>query len=188
MLVLILGLVIFFGVHSVRLLAPGWRAQQMTLNEGRWKGLYSVASLAGLVLMVWGWILYRPSAAQVYLPPGWGRHVTMLLVWLGLIAVVSAYQPVGRIKASLQNPFLVGIALWAAGHLLANGDLAAVLLFGSFLVYSIIDIVAITARRPPKAVFVSYRGDIIAVAAGTVVYLLLILWLHGILFGVSPLG
>jgi uncharacterized membrane protein len=188
MLVLILGLIIFFGAHAVRLVAPGWRATQLAANEGRWKGLYSLASFLGLILIVWGYIIYRPQAGQLYVPPDWGRHVTMLLVWLALIAIPAAYQPVGRIKATLQNPFLIGVILWSAGHLLANGDLAGVLLFGSFLVYSVIDVVAIMGRREPRPVFVSYRGDIISVVAGTVVYLVLVLWLHGLLFGVSPLG
>ncbi|MDR3470755.1 MAG: NnrU family protein [Devosia sp.] len=188
MLVLILGLIVFFGAHSVRLLAPGWRAAQLAANAGRWKGLYSLASLLGLVLIVWGYVIYRPQAGQLYVPPGWGRHVTMLLVWLALTSVTAAYQPVGRIKASLQNPFLIGIILWSAGHLLANGDLAGVLLFGCFFVYGVIDVVTVMGRGDPRPVFASYRGDIVSVVAGTVVYLVLVLWLHGLLFGVSPLG
>ena len=94
----------------------------------------------------------------------------------------------GRIKATLQNPFLIGVILWSAGHLLANGDLAGVLVFGCFLAYSVIDVIAIMARGDTKPVYTGYRGDIIAVVAGTAVYLLLVLWLHGLLFGVSPLG
>ena len=188
MIVLILGLVLFFGIHSVRLVASGWRARQIAFNAGRWKGLYSLVSLVGFGLIVWGWHLFRADAPQVYLPPDWGRHVTMLFVWLGFISLISAYQPVGRIKATLQNPFLIGVILWSAGHLLANGDLAGVLVFGCFLVYSVIDVIAIMARGDTKPVFTGYRGDIIAVVAGTAIYLLLVLWLHGLLFGVSPLG
>jgi uncharacterized membrane protein len=188
MAVLLLGLIVFFAAHTARMLAPGWRAAQVAASEGRWKGLYSLVSLIGFVLTVWGWILYRPEAPQVYLPPDWGRHVAMLLVWLALVFVASAYQPVGRIKATLQNPFLVGIILWSVGHLLANGDLAGVLVFGSFLVYAVWNLIAVSRRGEPRATFATWRGDAVALVVGTVLYLLLVLWLHGLLFGVSPLG
>ncbi len=188
MLVLILGLVIFFAVHLVRVVAPGWRQAQVAAAEGRWKGIYSFASLAGFVLIVWGWIIYRPEAPQVYVPPDWGRHLTMLFVWLALIFVVAAYQPAGRIKAALQHPFLVGVILWSIGHLLANGDLAGVLVFGAFLIYGVVDLIASSRRNQPQAVFSTYRGDVVAIAVGTAAYLLLVFWLHAVLFGVSPLG
>jgi uncharacterized membrane protein len=188
MAVLLLGLIVFFGAHTVRMLAPGLRAAQVAANAGRWKGLYSLVSLIGFVLIVWGWILYRPEAPQLYAPPDWGRHVTMLLVWLALVSIASAYQPVGRIKATLQNPFLVGVALWSVGHLLANGDLAGVLVFGGFLVYAVWNLIAVSRRGEPRAVFATWRGDAVALVVGTVLYLLLVFWLHGLLFGVSPLG
>lgn len=188
MLVLILGLLLFFGVHAVRMVAPGVRATQIAANEGRWKGLYSLLSLAGLALTVWGYILYRPQADQLYVPPEWGRHVTYALVLLGLISLTAAYQPAGRIKSTLQHPFLVGVILWSIGHLLANGDAAGVLLFGAFLVYSVINLIAELRRNQPKAVFAGYRGDIIAIVGGAVAYVVILLWLHGLLFGVSPIA
>lgn len=188
MLVLVLGLVVFFGVHLVRMVAPGLRAAQVAKGERRWKGLYALASLVGFGLIIWGWIIYRPDAPQIYDPPEWGRHLTMLLVLLAFIGVVAAYQPAGRIKATLQHPFIVGIMLWSAGHLLANGDLAGILVFGSFLFYSIWNLVSETQRDQPRAVFGGYRGDVVAVIVGLVAYALFVLWLHAFLFGVSPLG
>ena len=188
MLVLIIGLLLFFGIHAVRMIAPGFRAAQIAANEGRWKGIYSLLSLVGLVLIVWGYILYRPQADQLYIPPEWGRHVTYAFVLLGLISLTSAYQPVGRIKSTLQHPFLVGVILWSLGHLLANGDAAGVLLFGAFLVYSVINLIAELRRGQPKPVFVGYRGDIIAIVGGAVAYVVILLWLHGLLFGVNPMA
>lgn len=188
MLVLVLGLVIFFAAHLTRMVVPQWRAAQVAVNERRWKGLYALVSLVGFVLIVWGWVLYRPEAPQLYDPPSWGRHAAMLLVLLALIGVVAAYQPAGRIKATLQHPFIVGVMLWSVGHLLANGDLAGVLVFGSFLVYSAWNLASEMGRDQPRATFAGYRGDVVAVAAGVVVYVILLYWLHALLFGVSPLG
>lgn len=188
MLVLIAGLVVFFGVHAVRMLAPGWRDAQVAANEGRWKGLYSLLSLLGFVLLVWGYALYRPVAPQLYVPPDWGRHVTYVLVWLGLIGLSAAYQPPGRIRATLQHPFLVGVMLWAIGHLLANGDAAGALVFGAFLAYAVWNIIAVQRRGLPRVAYVTWRGDLVAVVVGSVAYLLLVLWLHQVLFGVSPMG
>jgi len=187
MTILIAGLVIFFAVHLARVVAPGWRERQATAHPGAWKGLYALASLIGFALIVWGWIVWRPEAPQLYVPPSWGRHAAMLLVPLGLIAIAAAYQPAGRIRATLQHPFLVGIMLWALAHLLANGDLAGVLVFGSFLAYGLVDIVA-ALGRPARVGFATWRGDAVAVTAGIVLTAALVLGLHQTLFGVSPLA
>ncbi len=186
---LILGLIVFFGIHVVRMVAPGFRAARIeALGEGPWKGIYSVVALVGLVLIVWGWMQYRAEAPQVYVPPEWGRHVTALLVLIAFILLGAGNGPVGRIRATLVHPFLIGIMLWAAGHLFANGDLASVLLFGAFLVYAIVNRIAVGFRSEPAPVFATYRGDIIAIVSGIVLYLVFVLWLHGLLFGVVPLG
>jgi uncharacterized membrane protein len=188
MLVLIAGLVLFFGAHSVRMLAPGWRETQLAANERRWKGLYALVSLAGFVLLVWGYALYRPEAPQLYVPPEWGRYVTYILVWLGLVSLAAAYGPPGFIRSTLQHPFLTGVILWAIGHMLANGDAAGVLVFGAFLVYAIWNRIAVMGRNLPRVEYVTWRGDLIAIVVGTVIYLLLALWLHQWLFGVSPMA
>ncbi|MEQ1901929.1 MAG: NnrU family protein [Devosia sp.] len=188
MIALILGLVLFFGMHAIRMLAPGLRDAQIAASEGRWKGLYSLVSLAGFVLIVWGYILYRPDAPQLYLPPDWGRYAAIVLVWLGFVCLVAAYQPVGRIKATIQHPMLTGIALWSAGHLLANGDGAGFIVFGAFLVYSLWNLAAQFRRDQPRPAFAGYRGDIVALVSGTIAYAAILLWLHAWLFGVNPMA
>lgn len=187
MAILVAGLVIFFAVHCVRIVAPAFRDRQIAANEGRWKGLYSLASLVGFALIVWGWIVFRPEAPEVYTPPDWGRHVTILLVLLAFIMLPTAYQPPGRIRTWLQHPFLTAIILWSLGHLFANGDLASVLLFGSFLLYGIVDRIAAARRPTPAPVYQGPRGDIVGIVVGLVLFAVFVLGLHAFLFGVSPL-
>jgi uncharacterized membrane protein len=188
MAILILGLVIFFAVHCVRIVAPGLRSSQLAANEGRWKGLYSLASLVGFALIVWGWISYRPVAPDVYIPPDWGRHVTIVLVLLAFIALPTAYQPPGRIRTWLRHPFLTAVILWSLGHLFANGDLASVLLFGSFLAYGIVDRIAVAFRPDPPPVYAGPRGDIVGLVVGLILFAVFVFGLHAVLFGVSPIA
>jgi uncharacterized membrane protein len=188
MAILILGLVVFFAVHCVRIVAPGFRAGQVAANQGRWKGLYSLASLVGFALIVWGWISFRPVAPDVYVPPDWGRHVTIVLVLLAFIAIPTAYQPPGRIRTWLRHPFLAAIILWSLGHLFANGDLASVLLFGSFLAYGIVDRIAVAFRPDPPPVYAGPRGDIVGIVVGLVLFAIFVFGLHAFLFGVSPVA
>jgi uncharacterized membrane protein len=186
MLVLVLGLVIFFGIHSVRIAAGDFRDAQIATNERRWKGLYSLVSIVGLVMIVWGWSLYRPEAPEIYEPPPWGRHVASVLVLAAFISLAAAYRPSGSIRHRLKHPMLVGIILWAIGHLLTNGDLASLLVFGAFLVYAIVDLIAVIPRGDPAPAVVQPRSDLIAAGIGLVAFVLFGLWLHGWLFGVSP--
>ena len=120
--ILIAGLVVFFGVHLVRVVAPDFREAQIAVNERRWKGVYTLVSFAGLALIIWGWNVYRPEAPEIYEPPSWGRHLAALLVLLAFISF-AASGPAGRIKHWIKHPMLTGTILWSAGHLLANGDL-----------------------------------------------------------------
>ena len=186
MLFLILGLVIFFGIHSVRIVAAGFRDAQIATNAGRWKGLYALVSIVGFALIVWGWRLYRPEAPEIYEPPAWGRHVAWLLVLAAFIALASAYLPAGQIKHRLKHPMLAGIILWAIGHLLANGDLASLLVFGGFLLYAIVDRIAVMSRDDPAPTVVKPSSDLIAAGIGVVAFAAFGFWLHGWLFGVSP--
>jgi uncharacterized membrane protein len=189
MLILIAGLVIFFAVHAVRMVAPGWRDRQIAVNERRWKGLYALASLVGFVLIVWGWMAFRAEAPQVYAPPDWGRHAAELFVLLAFIALPAAYSPAVQIRRwTGGHPMLAAVILWSAGHLFANGDLASVLLFGGFLVYGIANRVAVISRGPTTTRGAGWRGDVIAAAIGIVAYLVFGLWLHGLLFVVNPFG
>jgi len=186
MLVLVFGLVIFFGTHSVRIAAAGFRDAEIATNERRWKGLYSLLSIIGFVLIVWGWSLYRPNAPEIFEPPSWGRQVASVLVLAAFVFLAAAYLPAGSIKHRLKHPMLVGIILWAIGHLLANGDLASLLVFGAFLVYAIVDLIAVIPRGDPAPAVVRPLSDLIAVGIGLVAFAFFGLWLHGWLFGVSP--
>jgi len=186
MAILVLGLVVFFAIHLVRIVAPGFRAAQIAAGENRWKGIYTVISLVGLGLIIWGWRVYRLEAPEVYAPPEWGRHVTPLLVLVAFILIAAANAPAGYIRHYLKHPFLTGIILWSLGHLLANGDLASLLLFGSFLVYSVVALVAVIPRGDPAPAIVRPRSDIIAIVAGAVVFAVFGFWLHGWLFNVEP--
>ncbi|WDR01253.1 NnrU family protein [Devosia algicola] len=117
MLVLLLGLFLFFAIHSVRMVVPAFRADQLASNPRRWKGIYALVSAVGLGLVVWGWWLFRPVADQLYEPPSWGRHLAMLLVWVAFIMIVASdiHMPAGRIKHWVKHPMLVGVGLWSAG-------------------------------------------------------------------------
>jgi uncharacterized membrane protein len=186
---LILGLVVFLGIHSVAIVAPGWRdAQAMRLGERPWKGLYSLVSIAGFVALVVGYGIARQSPVVLYTPPTWTRHLALLLMLPVFPLLLAAYLP-GRIKAALKHPMLVSVKLWAAAHLLANGTLADVLLFGGFLAWAVADRIAVK-RRPPRstpAAPASALNDTIAVAGGLALYALFVMGGHRWLVGVSPL-
>jgi uncharacterized membrane protein len=188
MTILILGLLVFLGVHSTRIVAGPFRDAQVAANPKRWKGLYSLASGLGFVLIIVGWIQFRPGAAPLYDPPAWGRHAAMALVWVAFILLAGANGPVGRIKATVRHPMLLGVILWSAGHLLANGDQASTLLFGAFLAWAVADLLAALRRGEPAPVVTKPAADLVSVVAGTALYLLFVFFLHRLLFGVSPLG
>ena len=192
MLILMAGLVIFLGVHSLRIVSESGRdAMVDRLGEQRYKGAYSVLSLAGFLLIVYGYGAARGEASQVYLPPDGLRHLTMLLVPIGFILVAAAYVPTGRIKTAVAHPMALGVGFWALGHLLANGTSADILLFGAFLVWAVADYAASyrrTGGRPADGGAPAMKGDILAVAVGVILSAIFIGGLHLWLFGVSPLG
>ncbi|MCD7059756.1 NnrU family protein [Pelagibacterium xiamenense] len=188
MWVLILGLVLFLGAHSVRIVAPAWRDAQIAERPGAFKGIYTLVSLVGLVLIIWGFGLARPETAFVFTPPDWGVHAASLLVILGFIGIAAAYLPAGRIKAWLKHPMVVGVALWALGHLLANGDLASLLLFGAFLLWAVVDRIAAGRRPDPVPQAGPVTNDLLAIVVGAAVGLVFALWLHAPLIGVAPFG
>jgi uncharacterized membrane protein len=189
---LIAGLVVFFAAHSVGLVAPAWRARQIArIGLGPWKLAYAAISVAGLVLVVWGFRMARADAIVVWQPPVWTRHVTVLLTVVGFALIAAAYIPGTRVKAALGHPMTAGVALWATGHLIADGRLADVVLFGAFLVWALITFV--TRRRRDRDAGVdsgagSLASDALAIVAGIVVSLLFALYLHGPLIGVRPFG
>lgn len=186
MLILILGLVIFFGIHSVRMVAGGFRDAQVAAGEMRWKGLYTLISLVGFALIVWGWIVYRAEAPELYAPPDWGRNVNWAFTLVAFILFATANMPAGYLRHRLKHPMLVGTMLFTVGHLLANGDMASVLTFGAFLVYAVVNFFAVIPRGDPAPAVVAPRSDIIAVVAGGVLFFVFGAFLHGWLFGVNP--
>jgi len=189
MAVLIIGLVVFLGVHCVALAAPAFRSSAIArLGEGPWKGLYSLVAAAGLALIVYGFYLARESPMVLYSPPGWMRYVTFLLMLPVFPLFIAAYLP-GRIKTAIKHPLLAAVKFWALAHLLANGTLADVLLFGGFLAWAVVD--RISLKRRVQSVPAAPAGrfnDLIAVVAGLALYVFFIEWAHLRLFGVSPLS
>ena len=150
MLVLLLGLVLFLGVHSVRIVAPAWREAMIARRgDNAWKGLYSLVAGLGLVLIVWGYGLARLDPVVLYAPPLWARHIALVLMMPVVVMLAAAYIP-GRIKSALKHPMLAAVKLWAVAHLIANGTLADVLLFGSLLAWAVVDRISLK-RRPATA-------------------------------------
>ena len=192
MAVLILGLVLFLGVHSTRIVADGWRTQMMArLGEKPWKGVYALLSIAGFVLLVWGYGLARQSPVVLWTPPVGMRHVAALLMLLAFILLVATYVPRNAIKATLHHPMLLSVKVWALAHLLANGTLAGVVLFGAFLVWAVCCFKAARGRdRAAQTVYPpgTAAGTAITVGVGMVAWAVFAFWAHGVLIGVRPLG
>ncbi|WP_084396832.1 NnrU family protein [Henriciella aquimarina] len=191
MVYLIAGLVLFFGCHlfsSFRSRAAG-RDLRVRMGYGPYMGLYSLVAVAGLVLIVIGYGAMRPSMV-VWSPPVGLKHLNVLIQLFAFVILFAAYTPTGRIKKTLKHPMLVGVKLWATGHLLANGELNSIILFGSFLAYAVIDRIAVKKRGdngPPADVKPALMGDVFAVAIGTGLWVAMLLWLHPILFGMPAL-
>jgi len=188
MTVLILGLVLFLGIHTLTTLREPRAALIGRMGEGPYKGLYSVVSAIGLVLIVWGFVRYRDTAyVQIWNPPAWLHPVVLVLMWLAFVALAAAYSPAGWIKGTLRHPMLAGIKSWALAHLLANGDLGALILFGAFLAWAVYDRIAVKRRGDEGAARSGVTmGDGIALVVGSVVYAAMF-WLHPMLIGV-PIG
>jgi uncharacterized membrane protein len=189
---LILGLVLFLGIHSVRIVADAWRTRTIArMGEGSWKGIYSLLSIAGFVLLVWGYGQARQGGIVLYHPPVFMRHIAGLLMLMSLVLVAAAYVPRNHLKAALGHPMLAGVKLWALAHLLTNGRLADVILFGAFLGWAVVDFIA--ARRRDRAAGTVYpAGQVVSTAltfvAGAGVWAALVFGLHRWLIGVSPFG
>jgi uncharacterized membrane protein len=186
---LILGLVVFLGVHSVSIVAPTWRdATAARMGERAWRGVYSLISIASFVLLIWGYGVARLSPVTLYAPPAALRWATALLMLPVFPLLFSAYFP-GRISAALKHPMLAAVKFWALAHLLSNGTLADVLLFGGFLAWAVADRISFKrrAQRPIRTAPVQPANDAIAVVIGLAVYAGFVLWLHVRWFGVSPL-
>lgn len=189
MTLLILGLVVFLGVHSFTTLRGPRAALIGRIGEGAYKGLYSLASLAGFVLIVIGYRTYREAGyIPVWDPPTGLRHLTLLLMWFAMVSL-AATNGSGFIRTRLKHPMLVAVKIWALAHLLANGDLGSIILFGALLAWAVFDRIAVK-RRPDAVVPAPQgfgRGDVIALVVGTILYVAMVK-LHPLLIGVSVMG
>lgn len=192
MLVLILGLAIFLGVHSIRIVADGWRSAMIArIGEKGWKAGYAIASIVGFVLIVRGYGIARESATLLWVSPVGVRHLTGMLTAIAFVLIAASYVPRNRIKTLVGHPMLAGVMVWAVAHLLMNGTVHAVVLFGAFLVWSLVDFVVSRTRdrrdgvRYPAG---GLPGDAVAIVAGLVVWGVFAGFLHGWLIGVRPFG
>ena len=189
---LILGLLLFLGVHSVRIVAEGWRIRTIArIGAQPWKGLYSVASLLGFGLIIWGFGLARAQPFQLWSPPAALRHPALLLTAVSFVLLAAAYIPGNSIKAKLHHPMVLAVKVWALAHLLVNGNLAHVVLFGVFLVWAVLNFRA--ARQRDRAQGVIYApGTAVAtgltVLVGVVGWAVFAFWLHGWLIGIRPIA
>ena len=190
MWILIIGIAVFLGMHSISIVAPGLRARAVaSMGPNPWRGVYSLVSAAGFVLILYGFHLARQAPVVLYMPPAWMRHVTFLLMLPVFPLILAAYLP-GRINTAMKHPMLAAVKFWAFAHLLSNGLLSDVILFGAFLAWAISDRISLK-RRPPQAIRTAPQGrfnDLIAVIAGLALYAVFILWAHVRLFGAPLLG
>lgn len=189
MTLLLIGLLLFLGVHSIAIVSPHGRERIVArIGAGAWRGLYSLLSLAGLVLIIHGYGVARSSPQLLYAPPEWTRHATALAMLAVFPLLFAPYLP-GKIKATLRHPMLLAVVIWSGAHLLANGMLADVLLFGGFLLWAIAELLSFNYRsaRPLRAAPVRPLNDGIAIALGLLIYVAFVLGLHARLFGVAPL-
>ena len=192
MAILILGLIIFLGGHSIRIFADDWRnAQRARLGEGKWKGLFALVSIIGFVLLVWGYGLARRDPVVLWVSPVWTRHLAGILMLISFVLFAAAYVPPSHFKAKLHHPMVLGVKTWAFAHLLANGTLPSVALFGSFLVWAVLDF--FSARRRDRAAGTIYppgtlKGDAIALVVGAAAWVVFAFWAHEKLIGVKPFG
>lgn len=192
MTVLILGLLIFLGIHSLRIFANNWRnRQQVRLGDLPWKGLYSLTSIIGFVLIVWGFGLARQHPVLLYAPSLGLRHLNALFTLVAFVLLAAAYVPRNHLKARLGHPMLVGVKVWAFGHLLATGMLHDVVLFGAFLLWAVV-LFIMSRRRDRMADTVypagSIKGDVLTIVIAVVVWIVFTLWLHLWLIGVNPMA
>lgn len=189
---LILGLLVFLGAHSVRIVADDWRTRQrLALGPRVWKGLFSLTSLLGLGLIIWGFGMVRDQPIALWSPPTGMRHLASLLNLLAFVLLAAAYVPGNRIKSRVHHPLLIAVKVWALAHLVANGNLGHVVLFSPFLAWAVLAFRA--ARQRDRSAGLHYPSGTagatgMSVALGVAGWIVFTLWLHGLLVGVRPLG
>lgn len=188
MALLVVGLLLFLGTHSVRIFADDWRSSQRNrFGEMRWKAVYSLISILGFILIVWGFGRARYEPTFLWMPPAGMLHLTSLLTLIAFVLIAAAYIPRNHIKSTVHHPMALGILLWATGHLLANGTLADVILFGSFLIWSVLSFKAARRRdalKPTPYPVGTISGTALCIIAGMAIWVAFAFRLHTILIGV----
>lgn len=190
MMMLVVGLILFLGTHSVRIVADSWRSRQLArIGALPWKAAYAAISLLGFLLIIWGYGATRDAPVFVWQPPMWTNHAAALLTLIAFVLVTAAYVPGSRIKAKIGHPMVVGVKVWAFAHLIANGTLADIILFGSFMVWAILSYRA--ARQRDRAASAapaagSTKGDVTVILIGLLAWALFAIYLHEVLIGVAP--
>jgi len=192
MTALVIGLLLFLGVHSTRMVADGARSRFIEQRgPALWRGLYSLASTIGLALIIWGFAQTRQAPLVLWSPPAWARPLASALTLLGFVLITAAYVPRNHFKAWIGHPMVTGTMLWAVGHLLATRTLADVLLFGGFLLWAGWCLRSLRARdraAGPRRTAARAAPTAVAVVAGTALWFVFGRWLHGWLIGVQPFG
>ena len=184
---LVLGVILFLGVHSIAIVAPGWRDGVAARMGNAWRGIYSVVSIAGFGLIIWGYGMARQNPVLLYTSPAWTRYVAAVLMLPVFPMFLAAYFP-GRIKSALQHPMLLSVIFWSVAHLVTTGTLSKVVLFGSFRVWAVTDRISYGWRtqRPIATAPSTKLNDAIVVVAGLALYVVFAHWLHARWIGVQP--
>ena len=192
MTLLVFGLVMFLGVHSIRIFGESGRERSIArLGEQPWKGVVSLLSLAGFVMIVWGFAEARWAAPMIWAPPVWTRHIALLMMLFSMILLGAYGLKTSHIAVAVHHPMLWAVVVWSAAHLIANGSAADVVLYGAFLAWSLLDLQSNYARDRANAVKYpapAWGATIGAIAVGVVLWLVMLAGLHSWLFGVSPLA
>lgn len=192
MILLVIGLVLFLGIHSARIFAEPARQRFIAQRgAGAWKGLYTLVSILGFALLIYGYGLARQQPVLLWAPPTWTRHLAALLTLPAFVLLAAAYVPGNGIKARLGHPMVLGVKLWALSHLLANNTLADLLLFGGFLLWSVLSFRAARARDRALGAAApagSLAMTAVAVLAGLAAWAGFAFWAHAAWIGVRPFG
>ena len=187
---LLLGLFGFLGMHSLRIVAPAWRERRVqALGLSAWRGLFAILSLASFVLLVWGFSQARLNSPMLWVPPMPMRHIAGLLMLVAMILVVASFVPGNAMRAKMGHPLVLGVKTWAVAHLLANGSVADVLLFGSFLIWAVLAFRSLRQRDRASGQPVadaSGMATLLSVVLGVVAWAAMAFWGHALLIGVSP--
>lgn len=193
MALLVLSIVLFLVLHSLRVFAPAWRERTIArMGVHAWRGVYSLLSIASLVLLIYAFSASRAVTPILYTPPMFMTHITLTLMLIAMILLMASILPAGKIAVWVKHPMVTSVKVWAFAHLLSNGELNSVLLFGGFLIWAVL--VRISAKRRARAGekvvrdFVSTQYDVASVIGGIALYAVILLYLHQMLIGVSPLA